>query len=333
MNCNFKCWYCYETHIKDSKMSQSTINSVIKLVESVVKNQNGLKRIIISFFGGEPLLYFNKIIIPLLQNTVDICNVSSIEVVGHMTTNGLLINDEMLTTCNKYGLKSFQITLDGNREQHNKVRFLSESKGSYDTIVNNIIKSVKQKIHVNIRINCSLNTFDNINDILNSFISISKEDKSYITFDFQKVWQEETDLSEIINNTKLDFEKMGFNVTKIGAGSLIESCYADKRYQATINYNGEIFKCTARDFKDGSGEGILQNDGNIIWNKKYENRLASKFNNEPCKTCRILPLCGGGCTQASIEANGADYCVMGFDENRKTKLITDKFETICASLE
>lgn len=32
-------------------------------------------------------------------------------------------------------------------------------------------------------------------------------------------------------------------------------------------------------------------------------------------------------------ANSNLNCVMGFDENRKTKLITDKFETICASLE
>lgn len=71
----------------------------------------------------------------------------------------------------------------------------------------------------------------------------------------------------------------------------------------------------------------------ILNNYSLEDRLASKFNNEPCKICRILPLRGGGCTQASIEANGAYYCVMGFDENRKTKLITDKFETICASLE
>src|SRR5690606_36928542 len=29
MNCNFKCWYCYETHIKDSKLNENTINNII----------------------------------------------------------------------------------------------------------------------------------------------------------------------------------------------------------------------------------------------------------------------------------------------------------------
>ncbi|OWP80242.1 hypothetical protein BWK63_12070 [Flavobacterium covae] len=28
MNCNFKCWYCYETHIKDSKLEYSVLDSV-----------------------------------------------------------------------------------------------------------------------------------------------------------------------------------------------------------------------------------------------------------------------------------------------------------------
>lgn len=28
MNCNFKCWYCYETHIKDSKMSNTNLTQI-----------------------------------------------------------------------------------------------------------------------------------------------------------------------------------------------------------------------------------------------------------------------------------------------------------------
>ncbi len=30
MNCNFKCWYCYETHIKDSKMGIDNCKSSAK---------------------------------------------------------------------------------------------------------------------------------------------------------------------------------------------------------------------------------------------------------------------------------------------------------------
>ena len=332
MNCNFKCWYCYETHIKDSKMDTSTIDAIINLVSSVVKNQIGLKRFIISFFGGEPLLYFDKVINPIIKRTTEICEESKVSVGGHITTNGLLINEKMLQDCQKYGISGFQITLDGNREQHNKVRYISEIRGSFDTIVDNIILSAKHNIYVNVRINCSDNTFEGISDILDSFSNISTLEKSYIVFDFHKVWQESVDISDKIAMAKAEFENKGFNISKSGAGTVIESCYADKKNQATINYDGEIFKCTARDFKTGTGEGRLKHDGTITWNEKYEKRLNSKFNNEPCKTCRVLPLCGGGCTQAAIEAGDGDYCVMGYDESLKTKLVQEKFEMICATL-
>lgn len=37
MNCNFKCWYCYETHIKDSKMNSETKEKIISFVNITVR--------------------------------------------------------------------------------------------------------------------------------------------------------------------------------------------------------------------------------------------------------------------------------------------------------
>ena len=39
MNCNFKCWYCYENHIKSSKMSEDIINKVYKLIDNVTSKE------------------------------------------------------------------------------------------------------------------------------------------------------------------------------------------------------------------------------------------------------------------------------------------------------
>ena len=43
MNCNFSCWYCYETHIKSSKMGEGEIQNIIifidkKLIEGKIKD-------------------------------------------------------------------------------------------------------------------------------------------------------------------------------------------------------------------------------------------------------------------------------------------------------
>lgn len=35
MNCNFKCWYCYETHIKDSKMDNVNIGKLFNLLRTL----------------------------------------------------------------------------------------------------------------------------------------------------------------------------------------------------------------------------------------------------------------------------------------------------------
>ena len=69
----------------------------------------------------------------------------------------------------------------------------------------------------------------------------------------------------------------------------------------------------------------MNSEGTVIWNDKYEKRLNSKFKNAPCKECRILPICGGGCTQHALEHEGIDYCVMNFDENAKTQRVINKF--------
>lgn len=78
---------------------------------------------------------------------------------------------------------------------------------------------------------------------------------------------------------------------------------------------------------------MLTDDGIILWNERYEKRLSSKFKNPPCMECRVLPICGGGCTQVALENEGIDYCVMNFDEDAKTELIKNKFRVILQSIE
>ena len=87
-----------------------------------------------------------------------------------------------------------------------------------------------------------------------------------------------------------------------------------------------LFKCTARDFKTELKEGDLLDNGIINWNNKYFQRIDSKIKNNPCFTCSILPLCGGGCSQVSLENQDVDYCVKDFDENKKLDIVKNKFQ-------
>lgn len=330
MNCNFKCWYCYETHIKDSKMDSVTIDKTVKFIENVFSQRKGLKAFNLIWFGGEPLLYFSKVVLPLLKVCHSLASASGITFTSSMTTNGLLLNEETVAHSKAYGLDFFQITLDGDRERHDKVRFISEGKGSYDKIVEHIKLVAHNKLTALVRINCSVETLPGLESIIDDFMDVDEEDKRYIKFDIHKVWQVDENIDDQLNHARIYFRQKGFQVNSVLLNSVKQSCYADRRNHATINYNGEVFKCTARDFKTPNSEGLLNDDGMIDWNEKYEKRLQIKFKNKPCLECAILPICGGGCTQQALEHEGVDYCVHNFDEEEKLKLVKNKFFEITA---
>lgn len=70
----------------------------------------------------------------------------------------------------------------------------------------------------------------------------------------------------------------------------------------------------------------MEQNGTITWNEKKFIRQNAKFQNKPCQTCSILPVCGGGCSQVAYENLGKDYCVNDFDENKKGEIVKRVFE-------
>jgi len=327
MNCNFKCWYCYETHIRDSKMEKPEIDKIMRLIDNTLNNPE-IRYFSIGWFGGEPLLYFKQVVLPVLEHVRSFIDNHDKEIIfqSDFTSNGLLINDKLLSDCARLGVKSFQITLDGHRQKHNQVRFISERLGSYDQIITNIKRCLKYNIHVICRINLSKETInEDLIQIIGDFSDLSESERKQISFSFQQVWQEETDLNDEILKTIEYFKNNGLQTNYARFSDTVQcSCYADKRNQATINFNGDVFKCTARDFKTENREGILMDDGNIQWNEKYIERMNAKFKNPPCLKCSIMPVCNGSCSQKAIENKGKEYCVNSFDEKKKIDIIREK---------
>lgn len=335
MNCNFKCWYCYETHIKKSRLEDVDSEKIKKFIHNTASKPN-LKNFSLSFFGGEPLLYFNKNVTPLVDYFVSSCKENNKQYIVSFTTNGYLINQEFIDYFKKNKIKcSLQITLDGYREEHDKVRFVSKTKGSYFEIVNNIKLLIKNQFYVTLRINYTDENLENTSKIPSDFLDIDQETKdNYLNFNFQRVWQNKAEddlhlvLDEKMDSIKLD----GFMAdSHMSPNSVLNSCYADKRNSVVINYNGDIFKCTARDFETKNRGGYINEDGELIWENDYNNRrMNAKFNNKPCLTCRIMPLCNGGCSQHAFEYldTGNEYCVYNGDEKEKDKIIITKVKEL-----
>ena len=326
-NCNFSCWYCYEDH-SAKKMDDETFRRIQLLLDKIVGNDH-LKRLQLSFFGGEPLLYYKKVVFPLSKYAKGLADKCQIKLGIDITTNGYLVNEKIIREMSLFDLKSLQITLDGIKEIHDKTRYINASTGSYDVIVRNIKMIIALDISVVLRINYTEENIKGLEAILDDFNDLSSEEKSRITISMNKVWQE----------TSHDLEKYLYDFTKVAIakgfkfpdGILTDrvrnSCYADKINTAAINYNGNVYKCLARDFQEENREGILNEEGDIIWNEINQRRKRYKLTNIPCFSCSIHPICGGGCTQYGLENHKVNYCVNNFDQQKRNNIIVGIFES------
>lgn len=329
LDCNFKCWYCYETHQQGSKMSNKTISSVTKLIDKIIQKPN-IKNLKLSFFGGEPLLGYKNCIVPLIEKTQDRISLTNMSFSIHITTNGYLLTPEMIRFLKGFRT-SLQITLDGSEKDHNEVRFTHKNKPSYRHILSNALNAVSNNIDVILRINYTSKNIQEMYELIDDLSNISNEAKKRLHVNFQRVWQDSS--RHIKSNDPVVTKQLDYITTLLKNGiststhlyptHVSKSCYGDKHNYALINYNGDVFKCSARDFNKKNRMGDLDEFGNIKW---YDEKInlweTSKLIRASCRKCFLAPMCGSGCRQNSMEQLDEEHrCVYADSKESKIELI------------
>lgn len=322
LNCNFNCWYCFETHNQATTMSPEIVGNIISLVNNF--SSQG-KFIEVSFFGGEPLLQYKRSVVPIADYLYSLKKSVGLRYTINFTTNGYLLNERRIKYLKSVGTDLFQITLDGGRDFHNKTR-QSKLGDSYDKIIRNIRLISHYGMTVLLRINTTKDNIMSVESIIDDLDDLSSDEKSNIVVKIHQVWQDEANLNDIQNKLTFLFGEHGFQSSKQLMNNLKRPCYADCVNSFVVNYNGDVYKCTAIDFLNTKRDGYLNSDGIIIEeNNAFKSRAENRFKNSKCKACRIFPICGGGCSQKPIHFNGKDYCIFKDDEDLKNDVILDRF--------
>lgn len=331
LDCNLCCWYCYEKHIKDSLLNEDVMHSVWSLIKNKI-NVEKIENLSISFFGGEPFLALDSVVLPLLLNTSSLCCDNACKFSVSFVTNGTLLSQNCLEKLSDIKTASpmlFQITLDGNEYFHNKTKSFKKDIGSYKLVIKNIKNVLSYKMKVTLRFNMTKENLMSYYDVLPDLQDLPQEEKKLINIDLQHVWQDNTnDSSQILQIQKKireAFLEQGFNVNELKHIDP-SRCYADLENHVTINYNGDLYKCTARDFTESNREGILMKDGTLAWNEKYHKRMLIKYGNAFCRKCSIYPLCHGGCSQYKMDrgCEEASYCIRGYSDIQIKKIVEDR---------
>ena len=324
LDCNLRCWYCYEIHNKKAYMSDQTIKSIGDFV-ALQLNEN-VENVILAFFGGEPLLTASKRAIPIAQMISDICKKSKTSLYLHFTTNGSLMKSDIIDKTAALEVATiFQIAFDGNRTLHNRIKNWA-GIGIYDMVLKNMDYALSKHLKVNIRCNYTSENLSTFKNLIDDVCKLKNIDKSLIGISFQRVWQEAA-TKELFEKAKLLNEyacSLGYNSDLGGSVCARSYCYADFDNSYVINYNGDVFKCTARDFDSSHKLGEINAKGELVnFGTKYKSYMRIK---PYCTECSLLPICTI-CSQTHRD-NFANECPKIIPEEDKEGQIRMRFNEL-----
>lgn len=311
LDCNLKCWYCsveYAKAVHHGRMSDETVEAVKNHITLLLKRDK-IRSLHLDWFGGEPLMYFNEVMVPIAEHACKLVEEDNVAFHHHVTTNASLMNEDMINKMAELRFMSYQITLDGNETHHNLIKHQADGNGTFKTVIRNInmLTEAIPDVCVILRVNYDRKTLYCIEDIIPL---LTENAKKHINMDYQKVWQVKCTKEdyEQLEKVKTIFEENGLHYGRWTYDPFrYHKCYADRIGHYVVNYDGRVFKCTARDYGDDKVIGTLQNDGQINWNYNLLGKLFAHatFDNERCLKCKAMPVCMGPCITKNIEAREA----------------------------
>jgi len=303
LKCNFNCHYCYEKH-KNTSMSDEKFDI---LKQFLIKESATRKFIATRWSGGEPLLVWKKIYNTSLE-IIDACKKNNCNYISSIVCNGYLLTETILDEMLSVHINSIQITLDGNPENHNRVRFLKDGTGTFDRILQSI-EMASKRMKVILRLNIDKNNIHQFDELF-EILSKSKINKSNVRIFCKPVV---CTIARIPENPLFSHEEF-YSVEK----KLIESAtkndliysfhWGVKSRKTRCVYHTltgfladpelNLFRCPI--YIGGDLEhkvGHIDNQGLHITNREeYLKTLSySPFDLQECKECKVLPICNGKC--------------------------------------
>jgi uncharacterized protein len=141
LQCNFACDYCFQGDHGDynkfaDKMSMDTAARTAAWIERELDRVRP-EKLVLTFFGGEPLLNLS-VMYYLAERLWQATSTRGIPQLTSIITNGLLLTEDIVDRMLPFGLKGVKITLDGDRETHNRLRPLRGGQGTFDRIISNM---------------------------------------------------------------------------------------------------------------------------------------------------------------------------------------------------
>jgi uncharacterized protein len=338
--CNFTCPYCFVYQQRNLFMEEWVYDAIYKYIEKKVSQHSKGMALQLSWFGGEPLLASDKIIgfmkkINQLKSSDKNMIINSV-----LYTNGYLLTPNLFKLLLDSGIGTFQVTIDGDKESHNQLRRLQTGEPTFDVIYNNLKNISKlmgkdKEFTFHIRANFLKNSIQSMESFLYKFVADFGPDRRFNIF-FRPVYHFKTtrndvesvagdicnssegvrgqiDLAfKVLNALSKDAVQKMVNVFNPLPQPRYTWCTGRNKNIHIIGADGAVFSCDTLMVEKDESIGEITLDGEIIFNERaefWEKSIFEEDNSarEKCLTCKLLPVCLGGCKLAKL-VSGDESC-------------------------
>jgi uncharacterized protein len=336
LQCNFACDYCIQGDHGDynkhaAKMSLETAARVAEWTEGRL-DAVAPRTLALTFFGGEPLLNL-PVVYYLAERLWASCQARGVKLTISVITNGLLLTREVVDRLLPFGLYGVKVTLDGDRDTHNRMRPLRGGQGTFDKIIHNV-RQVADRCRISIGGNFDQDTVDSYPALLD-FLREQEFADRLAKVAFKPIIRESkpaqpkgiipltavsgegkplngacmtaagTGATSACDSCHFLDEKMAFlreETTKRGFptvdGVHMGPCEIHNRHSHTISPDGSLFACPG--YASNASESVGHIDGR---QEAWRSRAAERFERlsawKECRDCAFIPVCAGGCTVAA----------------------------------
>jgi len=323
-DCNLGCRYCFaeegEYHGRRALMSFEVGK---KALDFLIENSGSRRNLEVDFFGGEPLMNW--------ETVKRLVTYGRSQEAAHnkrfrftLTTNGVLLNDEMMEFCNKE-MANVVLSLDGRRQVNDYMRPTRNGHGSsYDIIVPKFQKFAKQRQELGkdyyVRGTFTRHNLDFCEDVkhfadlgfdqisIEPVVADQEEEYAIREEDLPRIMEEYDRLAaEYIRRRK---DGRGFNffhyMIDLNQGPCVakrlSGCGSGVEYLAVTPW-GDFYPCHQfvgqEDFLMGNVDtGVTRTD------IRDEFKLCNVYAKEKCRNCFARFYCSGGCAANSYHFHG-----------------------------
>lgn len=301
LECNLRCSYCFEDSHPAIRMSDAVEDAIVEYV----KNQETVQKLKVTWFGGEPSLYFERIesITSRLKQIPHIKQYSA-----DIITNGVELDREKIEKFDSLCIDCVSVTIDGLESVHNSRRG-HKHMNSFQRIMENLeILSENDRIVKTVRVNIDKSNteeFKKVYSLINSKFK-GKKFNTYIGFvkgSYGKCNQcvhslTPEEQADYLSSSFLELGKLSWSLLPLRYNT---ECMARQKNGLLVDPEGFLYKCwTDTGNKEMSIGNILKLDNmNVDLLAQYLVG-ADPFDSSLCQNCSLLPLCGGGCPHARI---------------------------------